>query len=150
MCGIDFQSQSRWIRLHLPNGLSSGEHSLLHSFWAVRVLDHPVRQQSDTVKLATAVYVLHVLSPEELNPDLKGDLKLVDVEDHDIAEITVSRPLMEKYKRTLAAFIDGAREFCTRRGMNYLMTSTETSSVRFAPKVGSYTSTVLGSKLSTR
>ena len=72
------------------------------------------------------VYVLHVLSPEELNPDLKGDLKLVDVEDHDIAEITVSRPLMEKYKRTLAAFIDGAREFCTRRGMNYLMTSTET------------------------
>ena len=72
------------------------------------------------------VYVLHVLSPEELNPDLKGDLKLVDVEDHDIAEITVSRPLLEKYKRTLAAFIDGAREYCTRRGMNYLMTSTET------------------------
>jgi uncharacterized protein (DUF58 family) len=72
------------------------------------------------------VYVIHTLCPEELNPEVKGDLKLIDCEDEDIAEITVSRPLMEKYKRTLAAFVDGAREFCTRRGMTYLMTSTET------------------------
>ena len=72
------------------------------------------------------VYLLHVLCPEELNPEIKGDLKLIDSEDDDIAEITVSRPLLEKYKRTLASFVDGAREFCTRRGMNYLMVSTET------------------------
>lgn len=72
------------------------------------------------------VYLIHVLSPEELNPDIKGDLRLVDCEDADVAEVTVSRPLMQKYKQTLASFIDGAREFCTRRGMNYLMTSTET------------------------
>ena len=72
------------------------------------------------------VYVIHVLSPEELEPDIKGDLKLVDCEDRDFAEITVSRPLLDRYRRTLAAFIDGAREFCTRRGMNYLMTSTQT------------------------
>jgi uncharacterized protein (DUF58 family) len=72
------------------------------------------------------VYVVHLLSPEELDPDVKGDLKLVDCEDDDVAEITVSRPLLDRYKRTLAAFINGAREFCTRRGMNYVMTSTET------------------------
>jgi uncharacterized protein (DUF58 family) len=72
------------------------------------------------------VYLLHVLCPEELNPEIKGDLKLIDCEDEDIAEVTVSRPLMDKYKRTLATFIDGAKEFCTRRGMSYLMVSTET------------------------
>ncbi len=72
------------------------------------------------------VYVIHVLSPEELEPDIKGDLKLVDCEDRDTAEITVSRPLLDRYRRTLAAFIDGAREFCTRRGIRYLMTSTQT------------------------
>jgi uncharacterized protein (DUF58 family) len=72
------------------------------------------------------VYLIHVLSPEELNPEINGDLKLIDCEDDDIAEITVSRPLLDKYKRTLATFIDGAREFCTRRGMSYLMVSTET------------------------
>ena len=72
------------------------------------------------------VYVIHVLSREELEPDVKGDLRLVDCEDRDVAEITVSRPLLEKYKQTLAGFIDGARDFCTRRGMNYLMTCTDT------------------------
>jgi uncharacterized protein (DUF58 family) len=82
-------------------------------------LRYLVAQQMD-------VYVIHVLSPEELNPEVKGDLRLVDSEDADVAEITVSRPLLERYKRTLAGFIDGAREFCTRRGMSYIMTSTET------------------------
>jgi len=72
------------------------------------------------------VYVIQVLSQEELQPDVKGDLKLVDCEDQDVAEITVSRPLLDRYQKTLAAFIDGARDYCTRRGMNYLMTSTET------------------------
>jgi uncharacterized protein (DUF58 family) len=72
------------------------------------------------------VYVIHVLSQEELDPGITGDLRLVDSEDADVAEITVSRPLLDRYKRTLSSFIDGAREYCTRRGMNYLMTSTET------------------------
>ena len=73
------------------------------------------------------VYVLHVLCPEELNPEVKGDLKLIDCEDDDVAEVTISRPLLDKYKRTVAAFLDGAKDFCNRRGMNYLMTSTDTS-----------------------
>jgi uncharacterized protein (DUF58 family) len=72
------------------------------------------------------VYVIHVLSQAEIEPDVTGDLRLVDCEDDDIAEITVSRPLLNRYKQTLATFIDGAREYCTRRGMSYLMTSTDT------------------------
>ena len=36
------------------------------------------------------VYVIHVLSAEEIDPDLQGDLRLVDCEDADVAEITVS------------------------------------------------------------
>jgi uncharacterized protein (DUF58 family) len=71
------------------------------------------------------IYVIHILSPEELNPELKGDLRLVDCEDEDVAEVTVSRPLLERYQRTLAAFINGAKEYCTRRGIMYLMTSTD-------------------------
>ena len=91
-------------------------------------LRYLVAQQMD-------VYVIHVLSPEELDPDVKGDLKLVDCEDQDIAEITVSRPLLNKYKRTLASFVESAREFCTRRGMSYVMTS---SSVPVEQMVANY------------
>jgi uncharacterized protein (DUF58 family) len=72
------------------------------------------------------VYVIHVLSQEELDPDVKGDLKLVDCEDQDIAEITVSAPLLAKYKSTLNAFVSGAQEFCNRRGMNYLLANNQT------------------------
>lgn len=71
------------------------------------------------------VYLVHVLSAEELDPDVKGDLKLIDCEDGDVAEITVSAPLLARYRQTLAAFVDGAREFCARRGINYLMTGNQ-------------------------
>jgi uncharacterized protein (DUF58 family) len=71
------------------------------------------------------VYVIQVLSAEEIDPDIKGDLKLLDCEDADVAEITASAPLLARYKRTLSAFIEGARSFCNRRGMNYLMARTD-------------------------
>ena len=72
------------------------------------------------------VYVIQVLSQEEIDPDVQGDLRLVDCEDSDEAEITVSRPLLNKYKQTLAAFVDGARDYCVRRGMNYLLANNQT------------------------
>ena len=81
------------------------------------------------------VYVIQVLSQEEVEPELKGDLRLVDCEDSDVAEITVSRPLLDRYKRTLAAFVDGAREFSTRRGMSYLLANTN---VPIETLVGNY------------
>jgi uncharacterized protein (DUF58 family) len=77
-------------------------------------LRYLVSQQMD-------VYVIQVLCAEEIDPLVKGDLKLIDCEDADIAEISASAPLLARYKRTLAAFIEGARNFCNRRGMNYLM-----------------------------
>ena len=38
------------------------------------------------------IYVVQVLAREEVEPELVGDLRLVDAEDDDIAEITVSAP----------------------------------------------------------
>jgi hypothetical protein len=72
------------------------------------------------------VFVIHLLSQEELDPDVKGDLKLVDCEDQDVAEITVSAPLLVRYKSTLNAFVSGAQEFCNRRGMNYVLANNQT------------------------
>jgi len=71
------------------------------------------------------IYVIQVLSQPEIDPDITGDLKLVDCEDEDVAEISVSQRLIDRYRQTLAAFIEQAREFCLRRGIVYMMTSTE-------------------------
>lgn len=72
------------------------------------------------------VYVVHILSQEELRPDVRGDLRLIDCEDRDVAEVTVTAPLLKRYEQTLNAFVTGVRDFCTRRGMSYILTSTET------------------------
>ncbi|UCE58473.1 MAG: DUF58 domain-containing protein [Phycisphaerales bacterium] len=71
------------------------------------------------------LYTVQLLSPEEIEPTLLGDLMLTDIEDDDTAEVTVSRPLLNRYKHNLQAYCSQLREFCTRRGINYLFSSTE-------------------------
>src|SRR5438270_1691347 len=58
------------------------------------------------------IYVIQVLSQEETEPEIVGDLLLVDVEDEDVAEITVSGPLLKRYKQNLAAYRAELHEFC--------------------------------------
>ena len=65
------------------------------------------------------IYALQVLSPEEVEPELTGDLKLVDIEDEDVAEVTVTKPLLDKYKATLQAYCESIRDYCTQRGAAY-------------------------------
>jgi uncharacterized protein (DUF58 family) len=71
------------------------------------------------------IYVVHVLSQEEVEPEIVGDLRLIDCEDDDEAEITVSAPLLKRYKETLDAYVGGFREWCTRRGIAYIFTTNQ-------------------------
>jgi uncharacterized protein (DUF58 family) len=71
------------------------------------------------------IYVIHVLSREEVEPELAGDLRLVDAEDDDIAEITVSAPLLKRYKDNLNAFVGGLKDWCTKRGIVYIFTTNQ-------------------------
>ncbi len=66
------------------------------------------------------LYAIQVLSPQEIEPELGGDLKLRDVEDGDTAEITVSGALLKYYKRNLAAYCGELSDFCTHRGAVYV------------------------------
>lgn len=70
------------------------------------------------------LYAIQVLSPEEIDPTLVGDLKLRDIEDDDVAEITISAPLLKKYKANLQAYCTELKDHCTRRGISYLFTNT--------------------------
>lgn len=70
------------------------------------------------------VFVIHVMAPEEIEPSLVGDLKLVDAEDADVAEISISAGLVASYRRNLAAFCERLKTHCTSHGFAYLFTST--------------------------
>jgi uncharacterized protein (DUF58 family) len=71
------------------------------------------------------IYVIQILSQEEIEPEIVGDLKLVDIEDEDEAEITVSAPLLKRYKQNLAAYRGALYDWCNRRGVSYLFTSNQ-------------------------
>lgn len=70
------------------------------------------------------LYAIQVLSPEEIEPPLTGDLKLTDVEDEDVAEVSVSGLLLKKYKELLTVYCTELKDHCTRRGIAYLFTNT--------------------------
>ncbi len=70
------------------------------------------------------LFCVQVLSPQEVEPDLKGDLKLRDMEDDDLAEVSVTQPLIKQYKANLNAYCLSLKDYVTRRGGTYLFTAT--------------------------
>lgn len=65
---------------------------------------------------------IQVLTPDELDPakgGIAGDLRLTDVEDGDIAEVSATSVLVGKYRETVAAYIEQFRETCVRRGVGF-------------------------------
>ena len=72
------------------------------------------------------LHVIQVLSPQEISPEFTGDLKLVDIEDADVAEVTVSAALLKYYKQNMSAYCNQLKEFCTHRDATYtLMNSSQ-------------------------
>jgi uncharacterized protein (DUF58 family) len=71
------------------------------------------------------IHVIQILSRDEVSPELTGDLRLVDAEDDDATEISVSAPLLRRYRQNLDAFTSGLEEWCTRRGIGYLFTTND-------------------------
>jgi uncharacterized protein (DUF58 family) len=70
------------------------------------------------------LFCVQVLSPQEIEPDLQGDLKLRDMEDDDTAEVSITQPLVKRYKANLNAYCLALKEYITRRGGTYLFSST--------------------------
>ncbi len=70
------------------------------------------------------IHLIHVMADEEVDPPLVGDLRLVDQEDGDVTDITVSAPLLRRYKANLEAFIESIRSYAARRGIGHVFTTT--------------------------
>lgn len=66
------------------------------------------------------VTVLHLLSPQEVEPQLGGDLKLLDSESGQEVEVTVDDDLLERYRQGLHAWREEVNSFCGRRAMHYV------------------------------
>lgn len=75
------------------------------------------------------VFAAQLLSPEELDPGpngLTGDVRLVDIEDEEETEITVSQKLLKGYRDTLNQYCGKLREYCVRRDITHMLVNTST------------------------
>jgi hypothetical protein len=70
--------------------------------------------------------VVHVLSPNEVEPPLRGDLRLLDVETGAPQEVTIDAHVRALYRRRLAAWRDEIRAVCRARDVHYLPAETDT------------------------
>jgi uncharacterized protein (DUF58 family) len=70
------------------------------------------------------ITVMHILAPQELEPELDGDFKLVDLESGSPVEISADLDLLRRYRENLASWRAEIESYCAGRGMSYLPVDT--------------------------
>jgi len=66
------------------------------------------------------ITLMHILSPEEVDPSFNGDLKLIDSETNQEIEITADFDLLQRYKTNFDAWRQEIELFCSKRGIHYI------------------------------
>lgn len=71
------------------------------------------------------ITVLHMLAPQELNPQLEGDVRLLDSEGGAHVDLTADPDLIRRYQQNLQSWRDEVSEYCTTRGISYIPIETD-------------------------
>lgn len=69
--------------------------------------------------------VIQVLSPDEVRPDLNGDLRLIDAETGLPQEVTIDAAMVELYHQRLLNWQQEMGDFCLKRGIHFLSVDTD-------------------------
>jgi uncharacterized protein (DUF58 family) len=72
------------------------------------------------------VHVLHLLDPEEMNPTLGGDMRLIDSETGELRDLTVDAEALRDYRERLRVFLERAETFCRAHEIGYHRVVTDT------------------------
>jgi uncharacterized protein (DUF58 family) len=72
------------------------------------------------------VVLAQVLSPQELQPELLGDVRLVDSETDAGVDVSANRATLQAYARRLAAFLSDLESFAHHHNCSYLLANTKT------------------------
>jgi uncharacterized protein (DUF58 family) len=70
------------------------------------------------------VAVLHLLAPDELDPPLAGDLRLIDAETGTPQDVTLDGSLRELYRKRVLAWRDEIEAYCLKRQIHYVPVTT--------------------------
>jgi hypothetical protein len=86
----------------------------------------PVLRQLDLARAqGHDVALVQVLSREEIEPDIEGDVELIDAETDARVALTVDARALEAYRAALAGLCERLRAWCRQRGHAYVRVSSE-------------------------
>ena len=71
------------------------------------------------------LFVVQILSQEELQPQLVGDIRLLDSETDAGTDLSISAELLQRYQLILQGFQEHLRRFCHRQDIFYTWTSNQ-------------------------
>lgn len=75
----------------------------------------------DTLGVSGGGLVVHVMAPEEIEPDLSGDVILVDSETGSVIKATASARYLDDQRVIMEAFVDEAAARARRAGLDYVL-----------------------------
>ncbi len=78
------------------------------------------------------VLLVQILTPDELDPAYDGRMHLIDSESCDVADnknmrMRITKSMLKAYEEALMDFKADMKNFCSRRGVDYITISTENS-----------------------
>jgi hypothetical protein len=73
------------------------------------------------------VHIVHVLSPEEMNPEAGGDVRLLDSETGEVRELTLDAEALRAYHERLSHFFERIEVFARTTEIGYHRVVTDTS-----------------------
>lgn len=119
-----------WLTTRTPDGRALSQalqrfaHANLPSGMVLLITDGLDERLPDTMRALASrrheLIFLHLLSEVELDPDLEGDLKLIDAETGEALDVTATAGVLTEYQRRLKAHLEAIQNACKRLGAHYL------------------------------
>jgi len=70
-------------------------------------------------------HVVQVFDRRELDPGMKGDVELLDVESGSVEKVTVTERNLREYRKIFEAFLESVRAYCTKYGVGGTRSTTD-------------------------
>ncbi len=68
--------------------------------------------------------MIHTLAPQEVNPELEGDLRLIDSEGGQPIDLTADVDLLRRYEQSLRQWREELLSYCSGHGIAYVPVET--------------------------
>ncbi len=112
--------------LHTPSSLPSrpGMTWIFSDLWFAGGTEDIKATLSYFLAAGQEVVLVHVVSQDELQPEVSGDLRLVDSELGTGKEVAITGRVLDAYRNEMHRYIGEISGYCSERGIRYVQTPT--------------------------